>query len=80
MISTLVQPTHTRYKLDRRLREISASLRADTVVKTEISVISGHENLTSSHFTDQAIQDASLTAAAVAPIVVLITFITIIIT
>jgi hypothetical protein len=50
------------------------------VVKTEISLLSGNEHVTSSHFIDQAIRDASLTAAAAAPpIVVLITFVTIII-
>lgn len=49
-------------------------------MKTEISLLSGNEHVTSSHFIDQAIRDASLTAAAAAPpIVVLITFVTIII-
>jgi len=80
VISTLAQPTHATYKLDRRLREISASLLLDALVKTEISAISGHENMKSTHLTDQAIQNASLNAAAIASVVVLITFITIIIT
>jgi hypothetical protein len=80
VISTLVQPTHTTYKFDRRPREISANFLLDALVKTEISVISGHENMKSTHFTDQAIQNASLTAAAVTPTAVLITFFTIIIT
>lgn len=49
----------------------------DAVVKTEISLLSGNEYVTSSHFIDRAIRDASPTTAA--PIVALITFITIII-
>ena len=83
MISTLVQPTHNgeRHQIQTRqatTRDLGISPYA--VVKTEIYVLSGNEKLTSSHYTDQAIRDASLTAATVHPIVVLITFITIIIT
>lgn len=49
----------------------------DAVVKTEISLLSGNEQVTFSHFIDQAVRNANLTAALV---VVLISFITIIIT